>query len=61
MGDEKALGRSIDLGDARRSPEVNEEARRAESMSTTGDVRVGGKRTRQHSPQTLNDETQRFF
>ena len=37
MGDGEVLERSIELGGAGRSPEVNEEARRAESVSITDD------------------------
>ena len=41
MGDGEVLGRSSELSNAGRSPEVNEEARRAESMSTTDNVGIG--------------------
>ena len=51
VGDRKVLGRSIELGVAGRSLEVNEEAGRAESMSTTGEAGVG-RREREHSSQT---------
>ena len=40
-GDGEVLGRSVELGGAERSPEVNYEARRAKSMSITGDVEWG--------------------
>ena len=31
---------------------MNDEVRRAKSVSITGEARVGGKRTGKHSPQT---------
>ena len=37
------LGRSVELGSARRSPEVNEEAGSVEFVSITNDVVVGGR------------------
>ena len=44
----------MELNGAGRSPEVNEEAGRAESVYITSDARVGvgEKRTEKHSPQT---------
>ena len=41
LGDGEVLGRSSELGSAERSPEVNEEAGRAESVSTTDNVGIG--------------------
>ena len=55
QGDGEVLGRSIDLDGAGRLFEVNDEARRAESVSIIGDVGMGGggvKRTRKQSPYT---------
>ena len=40
---------------------MNKEAGRAKFVSTTDDVRVGGKIMGKHSPQTLHEGTQRFF
>ena len=48
----EVVERSIKLDDDRRYPEVNEEARRAESVSITDDARVRGERTGKYSPQT---------
>ena len=50
LGDEKVLGRSIELDGVGRSLEVNE-AGRAKSVSIIGDARVKGKRTGKNSPQ----------
>ena len=53
LGDRELLERSVELGGVGRVLKVNEEAGRAESVSTTDDVGVGrGKRTEKHSPQT---------
>ena len=41
LGDGEVLGRSVECDGARRSPEVNDEAGRAESVSITDDVGVG--------------------
>ena len=43
LGDREVLERSVELSGAGRSPEVNEEAGRAESMSITGDAGVRGR------------------
>ena len=61
LGDGEVFRRFVELDGAGRSLEVNEEAGRAKFVSTTDDVRVGGKRTGKHSPQTLHDGTQIFF
>ena len=43
LGDGEVLGRFVELGSVGRSLEVNEEARRAEFVSITYDVGVGGR------------------
>ena len=44
LGDGEVRGRSVELGGAGRSLEVNNEARKAESLSITEDVGMGGER-----------------
>ena len=51
QGDGEVLGRSVELDSAKRSLEVNEEAGREESVSTTDDEGVG-KRKGKHSQHT---------
>ena len=42
MGDGKVLGRFVKLDGVGRLPEVNKEARKAESVSITGDEGLSG-------------------
>ena len=58
-GDE--LSSLVELDGVGKLLEVNDEAGRAESTSTTGVVEVGERRTGKHFPQTLHAGTQRFF
>ena len=51
LGDREVLERSIKLYGVGRSPEVNNKAGRAESVSITDNVGLG-KRKGKHSPQT---------